>query len=317
MEKVCRIPVNKNATEGAKRLLEYLADCAGHRLITGQHTQTKPMEERAYIKEVTGYYPKLVEFEMLSYSPNINYEDASEACLTEVYENEGTMDTAIQLAKTSDIIPMLCFHWFSPIGGRDKAFYSENTDFDPEQILIEGTPEREAFYSDLDVIAKQLQRFAEEDIAVLWRPLHEVEGEWFWWGSKGGAVAAKLYRMLYRYFVEDKGLNNLLWVWSAPTKEAYPGDDYVDVIGWDIYLQKKETTDYQEQYKQLIANTTGNKVAALTEVGYNPDIRMLEQSRVPWAFYMTWSKEFILSEEYNTKEELKVLYESDYTVKLP
>lgn len=308
--------VNPNATKEAKELLQYLSDCAGNCLLTGQHTQTNAMEEREYIHDVTGCYPKLVGFEMLSYSPNIDYRNSSDACLTEVYENRDTMKTALELAKKTDIIVAICFHWFSPIGGSDKAFYTEHTDFDPERVLVEGTPEREAFYSDLEVIAKELQAFLEAGIPVLWRPFHEVEGTWFWWGSKGGAVAAELYRMMYHLFVEEKKLNNLLWVWSSPTKEAYPGDDYVDVIGWDIYLPEKQVTDYKDKYEELIANTTQNKVAAITEVGYNPDIKMIQESHVPWAFYMTWSKEFILTEQYNTKEELKAMYESDYSVKL-
>lgn len=312
----CKIPVNKNATPEAKKLLEYLVDCAGNCIITGQHTQTNPMEERAYLKEVTGHYPKLVGFEMLSYSPNINFEDASEACLTEVYENEGTLETALALAKEGEIVPVFCFHWFSPLGGSDKAFYTEHTDFDPEQVLIEGTPEREAFYQDLSVIAKELRVFEENHIAVLWRPFHETEGTWFWWGSKGGAVAAELYRMMYRYFVEEEKLNHLVWVWSTPTKEAYPGDEYVDVIGWDIYLPEKKATDYAEQYATLRENTTRTKVAALTEVGFNPDVDMLSKSHTPWAFYMTWSHEFAMDGEKNTKEELKSMYASSYSVKL-
>lgn len=316
MKQFCSVPVNPNATDKAKELLAYLCESAGQRLITGQHTQTKPMEERAYIKEVTGRYPKLVEFEMLSYSPNINYEDASKECLTEVEENKGTLETALSLAKEQDIITMLCFHWFSPIGGRDKAFYTEHTDFNPEQVLVNGTPEREAFFSDLDVIAGELLKFKEADIPVLWRPLHEVEGTWFWWGSKGGTVAKELYRLMYDYFVNEKQLNNLLWVFSAPTKESYPGDDYVDVVGWDIYLQEKQATDYAAQYEELTKNTSENKVKALTEVGYNPDVEMLEKSKVPWAFYMTWSKEFALDGVYNTKEELKTMYDSEYTVKI-
>lgn len=316
MNEFCRTPVNPNATEKARELLSYLCECAGNRLITGQHTQTNPMEERAYIKEVTGHYPKLVEFELLSYSPNINYEDASKECLTEVEENKGTMETALSLAKEGEIITMLCFHWFSPIGGRDKAFYTEHTDFNPEQVLISGTPERKAFFSDLDVIAKELLKFKEADIPVLWRPFHEVEGTWFWWGSKGGEVAKQLYHLMYDYFVKEKQLDNLLWVFSTPTKESYPGDDYVDVIGWDIYLPEKQSTDYAAQYKELTDNTSASKVKALTEVGYNPDINTLQKSRVPWAFYMTWSKEFAMDGVYNSKEELKAMYESEYTVKL-
>lgn len=310
------IPVDPNATKEARELLKTLVNYAGNHLITGQHTQTNPMEEYHYIHEVTGYFPKIVGFELLSYSPNIREDDASEACLTEVYENRGTLNTALQLAQKENVILTFSFHWFSPIGGRDKSFYTEHTDFDPTRVLQEDTAERQAFYHDLDVIAEQLARFQEENIPILWRPFHEAEGTWFWWGSKGGETATELYRLMYHYFVDVKKLHHLLWVCSTPTKEGYPGDDYVDVIGWDIYLPQKKATDYQDYYEKLRENTTRNKVAALTEVGYNPDIDLLAKSKIPWAYYMTWSKEFAMDGVYNTKEELRQLYQNSYTIKL-
>lgn len=306
--------VNPNATEAAKKLLNDLSELAGKAIITGQHTQTIPMEEIDYIKQLTGKEPKLRGFELLSYSPNINYEDADEACLTEVYENRGTVDTAIEWAKHSDGIVTLSFHWFSPIGGRDKSFYAKNTTFDAEKILLPDTPEREAFYHDMDVIAKELKKFQDADIPVLWRPFHEADGDWFWWGAKGPVVASKLYRMMYAYYTHELHLDNLLWVWNCPVKEAYPGDDVVDVVSVDIYLERYEETNYQKQYEQLIKATSSNKVAALAEVGYMPDISLLEQSHTPWAYYMTWSKEFCIGEQYNSKESVRAMYTSDYAV---
>ena len=67
-------------------ILNFLEETAGRKIITGQHPQTNPMEEIDYIREVTGAEPLLLGFELLSYSPNINYEDSDEDCLTEVYE---------------------------------------------------------------------------------------------------------------------------------------------------------------------------------------------------------------------------------------
>lgn len=309
-------PVNTHATKEAKELLEYLYNTAGKKIITGQHTQTIPMEERTHIHNITGKYPKLLEFELLAYSPNVNYGDASEECLVEVEENKHTMDTALEWAKENNGIVSLCFHWFSPIGGRDKSFYARHTDFDPCQVLIEGTPERKAFFSDLDVIAEELRRFQEANIPVLWRPLHEAEGDWFWWGSKGPGVAKELYRLMYNYYVNEKKLNHLLWVWSAPAYNGYPGDEYVDVIGWDIYATPHTVTDYKTEYGILQSNTSKNKVMALTEVGVIPDIKLLEQSQIPWAFYMTWSKEFCLTEDHNYNSALIDMYQSDYAVTL-
>ena len=195
-----QIPVNPHATPEAAALLRYLCQTAGTKIIAGQHTQTNPMEEVAYLKEVTGRTPKLCGFELLSYSPNLPGDTASEPCLTEIRENRGTVDTALRWAKETNGIVTLSFHWFSPIGGKDKSFYAENTDFDAEQILHPGTPERTAFFHDLDAIAVQLKRFQAENIPVLWRPFHESDGTWFWWGAKGPAVAKELYLLMYDYY---------------------------------------------------------------------------------------------------------------------
>lgn len=310
-------PANQNATPEARNLLQYLHNTAGNGIITGQHTQTNPMEEIAYIGESTGREPKLRGFELLSYSPNINYHDASETCLTEVYQNQNTIDTAINWAKNNDGIVTLTFHWFSPLGGRDKSFFSEHTDFDAEQVLQAKTPERAAFYNDMDKIAEELKRFQKENIPILWRPFHEAEGTWFWWGAKGSKTAAGLYRLMYDYYTNVHHLDNLLWVWNCPEKESYPGDDCVDIVSVDIYLEQFQKTDYQEEYKKLINATSKNKVAALAEIGYLPDIRMLEQSKIPWAYFMVWSKEFCIGERFNKIEDLKAMYHSKYAISLP
>lgn len=307
-------PVNKNASQKAKELLQYLCETAGKGIITGQHTQTNPMEEVEYIKEQTGKMPKLRGFELLAYSPNINYDDASEPCLTEIYENRGTLETALKWAKESDGIVTFSFHWYSPVGGRDKSFYAEHTDFDASRILVEGTKEREAFYHDMDVIAEELKKFEEADIPILWRPFHESDGTWFWWGAKGPEVARELYKLMYDYYTNVHQINNLLWVWNCRLKEGYPGDEYVDVISVDIYLQEYAPTDYRQEYLALVEATTKNKVAALAEIGYLPDVAMLEKSHTPWAYYMTWSKEFCIGEKYNSVENLKKMYASKYAI---
>ena len=314
------------ATQEAKELLEYLKNTAGQQIITGQHTQTIPCEEIAYIRQNTGKEPKLRGFELLGYSPNINYADASSECLKEVEENKGTVETALQWARANRPhsengagyvdggILTFTFHWFSPIGGRDKSFYTEHTDFDAAKILQEGTPERAAFYHDMDVIAGILQKFQQEHIPILWRPFHESYGTWFWWGAKGAEVARELYRLMFDYYTNEKDLHNLLWVWNSDIEEAYPGDEYVDVVSMDVYLPEYQATDYADAYEKLVAATSHDKVAALAEVGYLPDVDLLQKSRIPWAYYMTWSKEFCIGEKYNSVENLKKMYDSEYAV---
>ncbi len=309
------------ATQEAKELLEYLKNTAGQQIITGQHTQTIPCEEIAYIRQTTGKEPKLRGFELLGYSPNINYADASPECLTEIEENKGTAEMALKWAieqrkNGNGGILTFTFHWFSPLGGRDKSFYTEHTDFDAAKILQEGTPERAAFYHDMDAIAGILQQFQQEHIPILWRPFHESYGTWFWWGAKGAKVARDLYRLMFDYYTGEKNLHNLLWVWNCDIEEAYPGDEYVDVVSMDVYLPEYQSTDYADAYEKLVEATSRDKVAALAEVGYLPDVELLQKSRIPWAYYMTWSKEFCIGEKYNSVENLKKMYDSEYAVTL-
>lgn len=312
---------DSEATKEAQELLRELHCVAGKQIITGQHTQTIPCEEIDYIRQVTGKEPKLRGFELLAYSPNINYEDASPECIQEVEENKGTVETALQWAgKQREAgnggILTFTFHWFSPLEGKDKSFYTEHTDFDAKEVLKEGTPERAAFYHDMDVIAEILRRFQEERIPILWRPFHESYGTWFWWGAQGPEVARNLYHLTFDYYTGEKDLHNLLWVWNSDVPEAYPGDSYVDVVSMDVYLPEYLPTDYAETYKKLVAATSRGKVAALAEVGYLPDVDLLQKSRIPWAYYMTWSKEFCIGEKYNSVENLKKMYDSEYAVTL-
>ena len=168
----------------------------------------------------------------------------------------------------------------------------------------------------MDVIADILRRFQDENIPILWRPFHESYGTWFWWGAKGAKVARDLYRLMFDYYTGEKNLHNLLWVWNCDIEEAYPGDEYVDVVSIDVYLPEYLPTDYAETYKKLVTATSRNKITALAEIGYLPDIDLLQKSRIPWAYYMTWSKEFCIGEKYNSVENLKKMYDSEYAVTL-
>ena len=143
---------NKNAQDEAKRLFDFLWENRGRKIILGQHTQTMEQAELAFIREVTGELPALCGFELLAYSPNIRYEESGEACLKEVYEAGQTLKKAWEWAKMGGLITFT-WHWFSPLYGRDKSFYTENTDFNAELAVTPGTPEYYAFLSDMDYMA--------------------------------------------------------------------------------------------------------------------------------------------------------------------
>lgn len=298
----------------AQALLGYLNSIRGKGIITGQHTQTMEQKELAYISEATGKLPALCGFELLSYSPNINYDTCDEAALTEIYENRGTLQRAYEWAEKGGIITFT-WHWYSPIGGRDKSFFTVNTDFDATRVLIEGTEERRAFFSDMDVMAELLLGFREKHIPILWRPFHESEGTWFWWSAKGMDTARELFRLMYRYYTEEKQLDNLIWVWNNPRPEGYVGDEYCDIVTSDHYPPAHEHTAMKPQYDTL-SLVTPNKPLAIGELGTFPAVSEMENSGAEWLWFMIWSNDFIASENYVTREVLKEQYNHHYAITL-
>ena len=307
-------PCNPNASPQVRNVLDYLAGLRGKGILLGQHTQTMAQEELTFIREVTGKEPALCGFELLAYSPNINYSESSQECLTEVEENKNTLEMAEIWAQKKGLITFT-WHWYSPLYGKDKAFYQRNTQFDARLALQEGTPERKAFISDMDVMAQLLMPFCRKGIPILWRPFHEAEGEWFWWGNRGAETARGLYRDMYERYVNYHKLDNLIWVWNSPVPEGYVGDEYCDVISRDMYLPKQTHSDYSQGHEELLRITKADKITALGETGPIPGLAMLSQTKVPWTWFMTWSKSLI-NEDVTSREELQAAYNSDYGITL-
>lgn len=313
MDRKWDIPSNISAQPCVRNVMLYLADIAGDRIITGQHTQTMAMEELVKIREVTGKEPALLGFELLACSPNINMQDTDEACMTEVRENRDTLKRAWEWAEKKGLITFT-WHWFSPMGGRSKSFFTENTAFDAWQAVTEGTPEHAALLSDMDHMAKILKPFSARGIPILWRPFHEMDGNWFWWGAKGPEPAKLLWRMMYQHFTEIHQLTNLIWVWNAERAEYYPGDDVVDIISRDMYPPEHEHTARKEEYLAMEKIPDDPKIVLIGETGVLPDVEAIHRERVGWSSYMTWSKDFCLTERYNSFEMLKRVYDSPYAV---
>ncbi len=308
-------PCNPNASAEVKNVMKYLAEITGKGLITGQHTKTLKQEDLHKIVEITGKEPALCGFELLAYSPNINYDTCDDVCLTEVYENRDTIARAWEWAEKGGLITF-CWHWFSPIGGTDKAFYTEKTDFDPAKAVISGTEENKALIRDMDAIAELFKPFRDKHVPILWRPVHESEGTWFWWAAKGTKVAGEIYKIMYDRFTNIHKLDNLIWIWNAPVKEGYPGDDVVDIISMDLYPEAHTHTSQADNYEKLASITQSNKLCAIAEIGSIIDIEKVQEEEVPWCFYMTWCEGFIRDESFNSFEVHKKTYNHPFAITL-
>lgn len=314
MAEKCSVPCNKNAQQCVKNVMEYLADISGKKMLTGQHTQTMAMEEISYIKDITGDEPALIGFELLSYSPNIDYIHSDSECLEEVTDNLGTLRRAWEWAERGGLITFT-WHWFSPLGGSGKSFFSCNTDFDARLALKEGTRENHALISDMDVMAGLLRPFCQAGIPILWRPFHEGEGDWFWWGGKliGDEALKDLYGMMYDRFTDLHGLNNLIWVWNSPNPSQYPGNERVDIISRDMYPPKHCHTAQLESCIELAKIASEPKITIIGETGTLPDTASASE-QAGWASYMTWSKDFCTSGEFTDEQTLRRIYSDEHSV---
>lgn len=312
-------PCNPNALPCVHRMMEYLADLSGHGILTGQHTKTRGMEEFHHIRQVTGKEPALLGFELLGYSPNINYLDTDDECMEEVAGNYGTLRQAWEWAHAKGVVTFT-WHWFSPLGGRSKAFYTDNTDYDVERAILPGTPENKALLSDMDMMAGLLRPFCDAGVPILWRPLHEADGNWFWWGAKGAEPVKALWRLMYDRYTNHHGLNNLIWVWNAPKPEFYPGDDVVDIISRDMYPPVHQHAAHTEKLRELQQITPAKKIAFIGEIGTLPSIEALAAEKAEWASYMTWCGGYVLTENWTDNAVLRAMYDHPWAVtkdKLP
>jgi mannan endo-1,4-beta-mannosidase len=166
----------------------------------------------------------------------------------------------------------LSYHVDNPFtrGGdqdRDQVDLPQLADPDHPQ-----TPAGTTWKADLDRIADVIQRFADAGAVVLFRPLHESNGGWFWWGQSDPAEFQATWQGMFRYLTTTRGLHNLLWVYSAGRDygdalsdpiRLYPGDDVVDIVGLDIY--DDELSDAQAGRRGYAAMAAIGKPFGITE----------------------------------------------------
>ncbi len=175
---------------------------------------------------------------------------------------------------------------------------------------------------DIDAIAKQLQILQDAGVPVLWRPLHEASGGWFWWGASGAEAYKKLYILLYDKLTNEYGLNNLIWLWNGQDADWYPGDEYVDIIGEDIYPGEHVYTSQINKYLEAVNYTTAKKMVVLSENGCVFDPELAKRDGAMWGFWCTWGSEFVAkdtaiysyNDQYTEEDKLKEFYDNDIVI---
>ncbi|WP_234320334.1 glycosyl hydrolase [Streptomyces sp. SBT349] len=306
---VSGVPVDPQATPEARALLGYLADGYGEHILSGQ----QDMASLRWVEDNVGRTPAIAGLDMMDYSPS--------------RVERGTTSTEVENAVAWDErggITTFVWHWNAPTGLIDepgnewwRGFYTDATTFDVAEALAD--PESEEYgllLRDIDAIAVELLRLQDAGIPVLWRPLHEAEGGWFWWGAQGPGPAKELWRLMYERMTGVHGLHNLIWVWNSVDPEWYPGDDVVDIVSADSYPATGDHGPVSATYERLVGLVGDEKLVALTETGSVPDPELLRTYEADWAWFTTWSGEFIDDGVHNPLPFLQRVYDDPGVITL-
>lgn len=310
--------VDPEATDNAKRLFSYLCDQYGKTIISGQYCDTgaNGWENMKIAETNGGKYPAILGLDMGYYSQTgVDHGAAIH-----------TTEQALAYWEKGGIVT-LCWHWLAPekyiSGTWYSAFRPEECKMDLTAIMNGEDEEGLALLKkDIANVAEQLLIMQDAGVPVLWRPLHEASGGWFWWGAEGPDTYKKLYVMLYDMLTNEYGLHNLIWVWNGQDADWYPGDEYVDIIGMDIYAGEHVYASQIDQFLINHACSPGNKMVVLSENGTMIDPDLAVRDRAMWGFFCTWSGEFVLSdglrktysEQYTDAEMLTKVYNSEVVV---
>ncbi|QLE01008.1 glycosyl hydrolase family 26 [Galbibacter sp. BG1] len=300
-------PVNKNATKEAKKLLSYIYSLEDS-IISGQHTYNRNLTEFYDLaKSISGKNPAIWGTDF--YWAGEKDPGKSVVAAAKEMHTKGAIITLMwHVGKPTDDAP---FKW-------KKSTQGELNEKEWEALVTPGTPLFKRWEAQVDNVAKYLKELQKANIPVLWRPYHEMNGVWFWWGDKKGDKGyIQLWKNLYERLVTHHQLNNLLWVWNAngprdiPNDQAYaykhyyPGPEYVDILATDVYHFDYEQKDYNE-----LLELANGKPIALGEVGELPKADILE-AQPKWSWFMVWSNWI---ETANTKERVQEIYNRSKTI---
>ncbi|MCJ7467726.1 MAG: glycoside hydrolase family 26 protein [Maribacter sp.] len=291
-------PVTPKASPEAVALLQLLYSIRGNHILSGQHNfPVSRARNSEFASDYIGKTPTV-------WSQDFGFSVADDK--DSYLSRPAIVEEAIQQYKKGAIIT-LCWHavpptadepiTFQPVPGYDStalaSVQGKLLEKQFEDVLTKGTPIYKKWIAQVDEIAKYLKQLQDAHVPVLWRPYHEMNGDWFWWGGRyaGKFTTERLYRQLFDRFVKHHKLRNLVWMWSVdrPSKAGrefeyyYPGNDYLDVVSLDVY-----GSDFNAEYYTDLKSLAKGKPLALGEVGVPPTLEVFE-SQPDWTFYVIWS----------------------------
>lgn len=275
------LPADKQATQQTINLYNNLKKNLSRGIMLGHQDDLaygvgwKYEDGRSDVKDVTGDYPAVMGFELgrieLDHPVNLDSVpfDKMRMFIKDAYKG----GSAITIS----------WHLNNPLTGQTAWNPAPGT----VAAILPGGEKNDLYNSWLDKVAAFFLSLKDDDnnfIPIIFRPFHELNGSWFWWGGKNCTPdeIKQLYQYTEKYLRDTKHVHNLLYAFNtdkfysaAEYLERFPGDDYTDILGFDIY--QAYNTASNEQFSTQANNMlylldsisdAHNKIPALTEFGY-------------------------------------------------
>ena len=288
------IPKWANRSESARKLLTYMEENTGKKMLTGTHACVNyNTYEADWVYSHTGKYPAIncIDFIHDIYSSSGGWIDYNNQTMWKNWTNKRGVMAAM-------------WHWNMPSNDGKSDTCTPGTEdgqtsFRPSAIFDPTSEGYRTMIARIDQVAAWMKPMADARIPVIWRPLHEAQGNWsdaypgtswhkawFWWGIDGPEAFVELWRVMYDRMVNYHGLDNLIWVFSAgDSKRWYPGDEYVDIVTYDFYNQTlKGMHNIYDMFERLYPG----KLRAIGEFGNIPKMSDIWADGQYWNYMIPW-----------------------------
>ena len=318
---------NPYANLKTQNIYQYLKAIYGYRTLAGQYTNYGTNTETDALYLGLGKYPAIRTFDFIY--------DSMSFCNNNPAAKD--VDLAIEWSKEGGLV-VFDWHWYAPC--KECEFYSDKTSFTlsnavteeevalldyetVQQMYADGkiSIETVMLIADIDNISGLMQQMEDENVTVLWRPLHEASGGWFWWGSSGKDAYKWLWELMYERMTNYHELDNLIWVWNGQHADWYPGDEYCDIVSMDIYGNAYDYGTSPATLAELAGWADNGKLVALSECAVMPDPELIVRDHAYWLWFAVWNWDFIvvngtteLSDAYTSFEMMEKVYNSEVII---
>jgi len=292
-------PVNPNATPKAKAVYTYLQNIKGQGILSGQESMLWDSSS-AGTYDYSAASPYSFRDRYVSRLASGKFPALYESDFGDVGTGTGVADRArivsiLKARAPKGAIFMLNWHTANPAMPDGDGYTGSKTLTNSaaiiDSMLKPGTAYNVEWLRRLDVIGGYLQQLRDSNIVVMWRPFHENNGNFFWWGQQ--PRFKELWSQMYHRFTDTLKLDNLLWVYNSNhfgssdtwVRRNYPGDSLVDILAVDVY---RPYFNYEKTMYDTLMAVGGGKPVGISENGAMPDVPKLFAEGQHYAFFCTW-----------------------------